>query len=80
MAGIGGGLYIMGHFTHDDHEKETAILAGEAALNSYLVTTGLKYTFGLFGPSTNPNIRANSGAAAVRCRPSTRQQLGPLPA
>ena len=54
MAGIGGGLYIMGHFTHDDHEKETAILAGEAALNSYLVTTGLKYTFGRLRPLDQP--------------------------
>ena len=54
MAGIGGGLYVMGHFTHDDHKKETAILAGEAALNSYLVTTGLKYTFGRLRPLDQP--------------------------
>src|SRR5580693_6551997 len=45
MAGIGGGLWVMGKFTHDDHKKETGILAGEAAVNSYLVATGLKYTF-----------------------------------
>jgi hypothetical protein len=54
MAGVGGGLYILGHFTHDDHKKETAILAGEAAINGYLVTTGLKYTFGRLRPLDQP--------------------------
>jgi hypothetical protein len=54
MAGIGGGLWVMGKFTHDDHKKETAILAGEAAVNSYLVTTGLKYTFGRLRPLDQP--------------------------
>jgi membrane-associated phospholipid phosphatase len=54
MAGIGGGLWVMGKFTHDDHKKETAILAGEAAVNSYLVATGLKYTFGRLRPLDQP--------------------------
>ena len=54
MAGIGGGLWVMGHFTHDDHKKETGILAGEAAVNSYLVTTGLKYAFGRLRPLDQP--------------------------
>jgi len=54
MAGIGGGIWVMGKFTHDDHKKETGILAGEAAVNSYLVTTGLKYTFGRLRPLDQP--------------------------
>ena len=54
MAGIGGGIWMMGKFTHDDHKKETGILAGEAAVNSYLVTTGLKYTFGRLRPLDQP--------------------------
>jgi hypothetical protein len=54
MAGIGAGLYVVGHFTHDDHKKETAILSGEAALNSYIVTTGLKYAFGRLRPLDQP--------------------------
>jgi hypothetical protein len=54
MAGIGGGIWVMGKFTHDDHKKETGILAGEAAINSYLVTTGLKYTFGRLRPLDQP--------------------------
>jgi membrane-associated phospholipid phosphatase len=54
MAGIGGGLWVMGHLTHDDHKRETGILAGEAAINSYLVTTGLKYAFGRLRPLDQP--------------------------
>jgi len=34
MIGIGGGLYVWGHLTHDDHKIETGILAGEAAIDS----------------------------------------------
>jgi hypothetical protein len=46
MAAAGGGFYFWGHMVHDDHKKETGILAGEAALDSYGMTTALKYTFG----------------------------------
>src|SRR6266481_7120636 len=31
MVALGGGLYLLGHLTHDDHKIETGILAGEAA-------------------------------------------------
>jgi hypothetical protein len=54
MVGIGAGTYVWGRFTHDDHKKETGILAGEAAINSYLVTTGLKYSFGRLRPLDQP--------------------------
>ena len=54
MAGIGGGLYVWGQFTHDDHKKETGFLAGEAAVNAYVVTTALKYTFGRTRPLDQP--------------------------
>src|SRR3984957_20618434 len=34
LIGAGGGLYILGKLSHNDHERETGILAGEAAINS----------------------------------------------
>ena len=34
LAAVAGGLYLWGHITHDDHRRETGLLAGEAALNS----------------------------------------------
>jgi membrane-associated phospholipid phosphatase len=46
MAAAGGGFYFWGRMVHDDHKKETGILAGEAALDSYGVTSALKYSFG----------------------------------
>ena len=46
LAAVGGGLYLWGHFTHDDHKRETGLLAGEAAIDALAVTYATKYTFG----------------------------------
>jgi hypothetical protein len=46
MVGIGGGMYVLGHLTHDDHKIETGILAGEAAIDSLVPVYGTKYGFG----------------------------------
>jgi len=46
LVGAGGGLYLLGRWKHDDQKMETAILAGQAALNSFLVVEGLKYATG----------------------------------
>ena len=46
MVGIGGGLYLWGHLTHDDHKIETGILAGEAAIDTLAPVYALKYAFG----------------------------------
>jgi Capsule assembly protein Wzi/PAP2 superfamily len=54
MVGLGGGLYAWGQLTHDEHKKETGIIAGEAALNSYVVTTSLNYAFGRDRPLDSP--------------------------
>jgi Capsule assembly protein Wzi/PAP2 superfamily len=54
MIGVGGGMYFWGRFTHDDHKKETGFLAGEAALNSFLITEAMKYSFGRDRPLDQP--------------------------
>lgn len=46
LAAAGGGLYLLGHFTHDDHKRETGLLAVEAAINSITATYALKYPSG----------------------------------
>jgi membrane-associated phospholipid phosphatase len=46
FVGAGAGLYVWGHFTHDDHKRETGFLAAEAALNSLAVTYAGKYASG----------------------------------
>jgi hypothetical protein len=51
LVGAGGGLYVWSKISHDDHQRETGILAGEAAINSFAVDTTLKYAFGRERPN-----------------------------
>src|SRR3984957_5516572 len=46
LIGAGGGIYLWSKISHDDHQRETGLLAGEAAINSYAVDTAFKYAFG----------------------------------
>ncbi|HXX14989.1 MAG TPA: capsule assembly Wzi family protein [Candidatus Eremiobacteraceae bacterium] len=54
MAGVGGGMYLWGHFSHDDHKKETGFLASESALNAFLIVEAMKYGFGRSRPLDQP--------------------------
>jgi hypothetical protein len=46
LAGAGGGLYLWSRISHDDHQRETGILATEAVLDSLAVSSTLQYSFG----------------------------------
>ncbi len=50
MIGAGGGLYLWSKLSHDDHQRETGLLAGEAAIDAYAVDTGIKYAVGRARP------------------------------
>src|SRR5213596_781132 len=43
IAGAGG-MWAMGHVSHNEHWSETGFLAGEAALNSLVAVESFKYT------------------------------------
>ena len=43
LVGIGGGSFLLGHLTNNDHLSETGLLSGEAALNSTAVAYLLNY-------------------------------------
>src|SRR5258706_536506 len=64
MIGIGGGLYLLGHLTHDDHKIETGILAGEAAVDTLAPVYALKYAFGRERPLQD-NYRGRFGQGGV---------------
>jgi membrane-associated phospholipid phosphatase len=64
MVGIGGGLYVLGHVTHDDHKIETGILAGEAAIDSLVPVYGMKYAFGRERPLQD-NYQGRFGQGGV---------------
>jgi hypothetical protein len=46
LAAAGGGMYLWGHLTHNDHMRETGFLTGEAAADALAATYALKYTLG----------------------------------
>jgi hypothetical protein len=64
MVGIGGGMYLWGHLTHDDHKIETGILAGEAAVDSLVPVYAMKYAFGRERPLQD-NYRGRFGQGGV---------------
>lgn len=53
MVGAAGGLYLLSKITRDDHQNETGLLAGEAAVDTLAVTTPFKYAFGRERPYQN---------------------------
>ena len=53
FVGVGAGMYVWGHVTHDEHKRETGFLAGEAAVDSLAATYALKYAFGRERPLNN---------------------------
>jgi Capsule assembly protein Wzi/PAP2 superfamily len=57
MVGGAASLYLRGATTHDDHSRETGILAGEAAVNSVIVGETMKLAF----QRPRPN-EANAGS------------------
>jgi membrane-associated phospholipid phosphatase len=55
LLGAGAGLFLLGEKHHDDHERETGLLAGEAALDAYIDATAFKYIAGRERPGTGNN-------------------------
>ncbi|MGH9728167.1 MAG: capsule assembly Wzi family protein [Candidatus Acidiferrales bacterium] len=43
MGGIAGGAYLLGLVTHNEHQRETGFLSGEAAIDSLAATEAIKY-------------------------------------
>jgi membrane-associated phospholipid phosphatase len=56
LIGAGGGLYLWGTLSHNDHQRETGILAGEAAIDSLAVSTSLSYAFGRSRPNQDRGL------------------------
>ncbi len=52
LAGVGGGMFLLGHFSGNDQERETGLLSGEAGIDALLETEAFKYIFGRDRPFT----------------------------
>jgi membrane-associated phospholipid phosphatase len=46
MVGGAGGLYFLGLVTHNEHQRETGFLSGEAAIDSLVLVEGIKFATG----------------------------------
>jgi len=46
FAGLGAGMFIWGHLEHNEEQRETGLLSGEAAIDAYLDAEVLAYAFG----------------------------------
>jgi hypothetical protein len=44
LIGGAGGMWLLGHVSHNEHWSETGFLAGEATLNSLVAVEAFKYT------------------------------------
>jgi len=44
LVGGAGGMWLLGHTSHNEHWSETGFLAGEAALNSLVAVESFKYS------------------------------------
>jgi membrane-associated phospholipid phosphatase len=56
LVGAGGGLFLWSKFSHDDHQRETGILAGEAAIDSFAIDTTIKYAFARERPNQGQGL------------------------
>jgi len=52
LAGAGAGMFLWGHLTDNDQQRETGLLSGEAGVDALLDTELLKYAFGRERPFT----------------------------
>ena len=46
MAGLGAGMFLWGHLTDNDQQRETGVLSGEAAIDAFLDTEVFAYATG----------------------------------
>jgi hypothetical protein len=46
MAGAGAGMFLWGHLSNDDEQRETGLLSGEAGVDAFIDTEILKYATG----------------------------------
>src|ERR1700756_1455219 len=57
LIGVGGGAFLWGHLTNNDHLRESGLLAGEAAINS----TGVTYLFKEITQRARPQVGNGNG-------------------
>lgn len=55
LVAVGGGLFLIGSSSHNEHQRETGFLVGEAAIDAYATSTALQYITQRERPFTGNN-------------------------
>ncbi len=55
LVGVGGGLFLVGQATRNERQRETGFLVGEAAIDSYAISTAFQYITQRERPFTGNN-------------------------
>jgi membrane-associated phospholipid phosphatase len=55
LVGVGGGLFLLGQTNKNPHQRETGFLVGEAAIDSYAISTAFQYITQRERPFTGDN-------------------------
>jgi membrane-associated phospholipid phosphatase len=55
LVGVGGGLFLAGQAKHNEHQRETGLLVGEAAIDAYGTSTAFQYITQRERPFTGNN-------------------------
>jgi hypothetical protein len=55
LVAVGGGLFLAGKISHDEHQRETGFLVGEAAIDAYATSTAFQYITQRERPFTGNN-------------------------
>ena len=65
MAAGAGGIYLLGLVDHDDHQRETGFLSGEATIDSLAIVEALSYATGRERPyQDNANGKFRRGGSS----------------
>lgn len=66
LIGAGGGAFVVGHLSHNDHLGETGLLASEAAINATGVAYILKFATGRQRPYSGTGEESGEGEFFTR--------------
>jgi hypothetical protein len=75
MAGGGAAIYLWGLMSHNEHQRESGFLSGEAAVDSLLVVEALKYATRRERPFT-ANANGQFWHGGLLFLPRMQQQRG----
>ena len=76
LVGGAAGMWLLSYPSHNEHWRETGLLAGQAALNSLVAVEAFKYSLGRERPLQGGGVGSTSFREERRSPPSTPPRRG----